>query len=83
MMGMTPDIFTLMGMVVDWPPYIFRPTTRLAYWTGIFRSDREIKTINTRIRHMPMRNTGMSAGWSTMALSPLTSFAQFFAPVYI
>ena len=37
MMGMTPDIFTLMGMVVDWPPYIFRPTTRLAYWTGIFR----------------------------------------------
>ena len=25
MMGMTPLMFTFMGMWVDWPPYIFRP----------------------------------------------------------
>ena len=38
MMGITPDMLTFMGMWVDWPPYIFRPTTRLAYWTGMRRS---------------------------------------------
>ena len=31
MIGITPDIFTLMGICEDWPPYIFRPTIRLAY----------------------------------------------------
>ena len=30
MMGITPLIFTLMGMWLFWPPYILRPTTRLA-----------------------------------------------------
>ena len=26
MMGRTPDIFTFMGRVDAWPPYILRPT---------------------------------------------------------
>ena len=29
--GMTPPVFTLSGMCVLEPPYILRPTTRLAY----------------------------------------------------
>ena len=31
MIGMTPDILTLIGIKVFCPPYILRPTTRLAY----------------------------------------------------
>ena len=31
--GITPPVFTLSGMCVLDPPYIRRPTTRLAYWT--------------------------------------------------
>ena len=31
MMGITPDMFTLMGRNVLWPPYIFRPRICLAY----------------------------------------------------
>ena len=38
MMGITPVMFTFRGMWLDWPPYIFRPTTRLAYWTGMRRA---------------------------------------------
>ena len=45
MMGITPDMFTLMGMWLDWPPYIFRPTTRLAYCTGSRRSALEMNTM--------------------------------------
>src|ERR1041385_4212583 len=37
MTGMTPAVLMRRGMWVDCPPYIRRPTTRLAYWTGIFR----------------------------------------------
>ena len=37
MIGITPAVFTRSGMCVFWPPYIFRPTTRFAYCTGIFR----------------------------------------------
>jgi hypothetical protein len=47
MMGMTPALFTRRGMCVVWPPYIFRPTTRLAYWTGIFRSPSVMRTTST------------------------------------
>ena len=36
--GMTPEEFTFIGMWVLWPPYILRPTTRLAYCTGTRRS---------------------------------------------
>ena len=35
--GITPAVFTLMGIWVDWPPYTFRPTMRLAYWTRMRR----------------------------------------------
>ena len=37
MTGMTPAWFTLSGMYVEVPPYILRPTIRLAYCTGIRR----------------------------------------------
>ena len=37
MIGITPAVFTFNGMWVDWPPYTFLPTTRLAYETGILR----------------------------------------------
>ena len=47
MTGRTPDIFTLIGMWLDWPPYILRPTTRCAYCTGIRRSALVITTMNT------------------------------------
>jgi hypothetical protein len=35
--GITPAVLMRSGMCVDWPPYTRRPTTRLAYWTGILR----------------------------------------------
>ena len=34
---MMPAWFTFSGMYVDEPPYIFRPTIRRAYCTGIRR----------------------------------------------
>ena len=37
MIGITPAVLTRSGMCVLWPPYILRPTMRLAYWTGILR----------------------------------------------
>ena len=37
MTGMTPAVLMRSGMWVDCPPYIRRPTMRLAYWTGILR----------------------------------------------
>ena len=53
MMGMTPDMFTFMGRWLLWPPYILRPTTRLAYWTGMRRSASLTKTIRTMIAIAP------------------------------
>src|SRR5438093_5161045 len=47
MIGMTPAWFTFSGMYVDWPPIILRPTTRLAYWTGIRRWPCSIHTTAT------------------------------------
>ncbi len=35
--GITPDVLILSGKCVLCPPYILRPTIRLAYWTGIRR----------------------------------------------
>ena len=37
--GSTPERFTLIGRWLDCPPYILRPTTRLAYCTGIRRQN--------------------------------------------
>ena len=43
--GITPDILTLIGMWVFCPPYILLPTTRLAYCTGMRRSASVIQTM--------------------------------------
>ena len=43
--GITPAVLTLSGRWVVCPPYIFRPTTRLAYCTGIRRWARSKKMI--------------------------------------
>ena len=43
--GITPPALTLSGRWVDWPPIIFRPTTRLAYCTGMRRSPRSTSTM--------------------------------------
>ena len=45
MTGITPPEFTRSGRWVDWPPMTLRPTTRLAYCTGIRRSLRSTKTM--------------------------------------
>ena len=45
MTGMTPPVFTLSGMCVLEPPYIRRPTTRLAYCTVTRRCPRSTNTI--------------------------------------
>ena len=43
--GMTPPVFTFNGMCVLDPPYIRRPTTRLAYCTVTRRWPRSMKMI--------------------------------------
>ena len=43
--GITPAALTLSGRCELWPPYIFRPTMRLAYWIGIRRCARSKNTI--------------------------------------
>mgnify|MGYP003694031463 CR=1 FL=1 len=45
MIGMTPPVFTFSGMCVLEPPYIRRPTTRLAYCTVTRRWPRSTKMI--------------------------------------
>ena len=47
MIGITPDWLTLSGMYVELPPYIRRPTTRLAKVTGIRRCPWSMKTMTT------------------------------------
>ena len=44
--GITPPEFTRSGRWVDWPPITLRPTTRLAYCTGMRRSLRSTNTMN-------------------------------------
>src|SRR5205085_8206330 len=48
--GMTPPVFTLSGMCVLDPPYIRRPTTRLAYCTVTRRCPRSTKIIAATTR---------------------------------
>ena len=45
MTGMTPPVLTFNGMCVLEPPYIRRPTTRLAYCTVTRRCPRSTKMI--------------------------------------
>src|ERR1051326_8942653 len=42
--GITPPEFTRNGRCVAWPPMILRPTTRLAYCTGMRRSERSMRS---------------------------------------
>ena len=51
-------VLTLSGKCEVMPPYILRPTTRLAYWTGMRRCPRSTKiiapttnTLNTKINN--------------------------------
>src|SRR5207245_10912488 len=46
MTGITPPALTRKGRCVDCPPITLRPTTRLAYCTGILRSARSTNTMN-------------------------------------
>src|SRR5206468_12128562 len=43
--GMTPEVLILSGRCELWPLYMRRPTTRLAYWTGMRRCARSMKMI--------------------------------------
>ena len=43
--GITPPALTFSGMWVDCPPITLRPTTRLAYCTGMRRSPRSTRTM--------------------------------------
>ena len=49
--GMTPLVFTRRGRWVDWPPYMRRPTTRLAYCTVMRRWPRSTNTMARDHRH--------------------------------
>ena len=62
MTGMTPPALTLSGMWVAWPPITRRPTTRLAYCTGMRRSPRSTSTMNATTSTMMTR---MMSNWST------------------
>ena len=42
--GMTPAVLTRIGRWVLCPPYILRPTTRLAYCTGMRRCELSMST---------------------------------------
>jgi preprotein translocase subunit SecY len=51
-----PAVLTLIGIWVFCPPYTFRPTTRFAYWTGIFRVPCVNRTTKQIIRNIiPIR----------------------------
>ena len=49
--GMTPLVFTRRGRWVDWPPYMRRPTTRLAYCTVMRRCPRSTNTMAATTSH--------------------------------
>ena len=65
---MTPAWLTFSGRYVDVPPYILRPTMRLAYWTGMRRCPCSTNTTpmmmisaatQTRLNTMPPRLSRM------------------------
>ena len=51
MIGITPAVLTRSGMCVLCPPYIFRPTIRFAYCTGILRCAWVIRTTTRGDEH--------------------------------
>ena len=62
MTGITPPELTLSGRCVDWPPIILRPTMRLAYCTGMRRSERSTKTMKATTAIMPTIRMTMAMG---------------------
>src|ERR1700744_6084395 len=72
MIGTTPPVFTFIGMYVLWPPYMRRPTTRLAKVTGMRRWPCSMNTMATsRINEMMMMTTNLATPASCrMALPP-------------
>ena len=80
--GMTPPVFTFSGMCVLDPPYIRRPTTRLAYWTVTRRLPRSMKMIaamtatkNTRRSRIRMRPIWPVLIWPSVAMTARGSCA--------
>ena len=67
--GMTPAVLIRSGMWVDCPPYTRRPTTRLAYCTGILRCP------------SCMRTTAAVTATITATMAPKTK--SFSSPVVI
>ena len=70
--GMTPPALTLRGMWVDCPPITFRPTTRLAYCTGMRRSPRSTRTMKattTTIRTSSTISVSAFHSWVLKMLS--------------
>ena len=53
--GITPAVLILRGRYVLCPPYIFLPTTRLAYCTGSRRWPRSMNTIKPITRTMKIK----------------------------
>jgi hypothetical protein len=49
--GITPDVLIFKGKWVLCPPYILRPTTRLAYCTGMRRCPCSTKMMNPTTSH--------------------------------
>ena len=61
MTGMTPPVFTFNGMCVLDPPYIRRPTTRLAYCTVTRRWPRSTKMIAATTTAMTTSRTSIDS----------------------
>ena len=62
MTGITPPELTFSGRCVDWPPIILRPTMRLAYCTGMRRSERSTKTMNATTAIIMTMSSTMAMG---------------------
>ena len=60
--GRTPAMLTFMGRLVLWPPYILRPTWRLAYCTGMRRSASLMNTMNAIRASMPITSSTTPQG---------------------
>ena len=67
--GMTPEEFTFIGMWVLWPPYILRPTMRLAYCTGTRRTPLSTNTMPTIISSTPTITSGMNHAVTGLAIT--------------
>src|SRR6266487_4146217 len=76
MTGMTPAWLTFLGMYVEVPPYIRRPTIRLAYCTGMRRCACSMNT-------MPVTTTTTTATDSTEVNGPLVWKMVISSPIHM